>query len=91
MEQEKLYSELPNVYRAYNFDRSNVKDMWSMENDAFDSALEKLDTKERKIIKGYADHLSSHSVRIRNLGKRGALEVLAKIGIFLSLNDKRTS
>jgi len=91
MEQEKIYAELPNVYRAYNFDRSNVKDMWIMENKVFDSALDKLNSDERKVIKGYVDHLSSHSVRIRNLGKRGALEVIAKIGIFLSLNDKRAS
>ena len=84
---EKIYKQLWNVYRSYDFDCSNAVETAKIENEAFSKAIEKLDIDERLNIKMYIDRLSSPTLRIRNLGQRGAIEAIAKVGIFLALNN----
>ena len=84
---EKIYKQLWNVYRAYDFDSSNAVETAKIENEAFSKAIEKLDFDERLNIKMYIERLSSPTLRIKNLGQRGAIEAIAKVGIFLALNN----
>lgn len=82
------YRGLSNVYKQHGFDLSKVNEMMAMESQAFDDALEKLDKSDRVFIKNQVKSLSGGDIKIKNLGEKTSLEVIAKLGIFLVLNQK---
>jgi len=56
------------------------------ETEAFESAREKLSEPDRVMVDRC--HNALLDAKIKNLGERGAMELLAKLGIFIALNAK---